>query len=290
MLRQENRALRDENTRLSDLTRMLLSSSAFSTFLDDLGAAGLPATVTPNPAAAASDPARQSNSRASITNKDPNPAALAEQQLQALQEESTQVGMTLLPDETVDLSMLDSNGGNAWPLSGVPTGLWGLDQPQVFAVTNVPDGPAVDRMDVGALSGKPSPLAGPPHILEEAKGDSPVIELLPSFEKDMHVPASTAAVRGIGLDETNPAFALFDDSPATRSDPLGQKDVKRMESPFERRRSISSEKEKCLFNDATPTAELPENGLSKALVERFDRICGDVEAAFQRISRVTSHL
>ncbi|KAI9887107.1 MAG: hypothetical protein M1823_001097 [Watsoniomyces obsoletus] len=57
-LRQENRALRDENTRLSDLTRMLLGSPAFSGFLEQLstnGGASSAPTQTSSSAPAAND-------------------------------------------------------------------------------------------------------------------------------------------------------------------------------------------------------------------------------------------
>src|SRR5437763_10380591 len=63
-LRAQNRQLIEENTRLTDLTRMLLSSQAFSSFLNELSLNGIPAPAT---AAASSQPQPQP------TKKDVNP-------------------------------------------------------------------------------------------------------------------------------------------------------------------------------------------------------------------------
>src|SRR5256885_6591869 len=72
-LRVQNRQLMEENTRLSDLTRMLLSSQAFSGFLNELSQNGMPAPSTT--AATASQPQSQTQSQAQPqpTKKDVNP-------------------------------------------------------------------------------------------------------------------------------------------------------------------------------------------------------------------------
>src|SRR5438874_1734309 len=51
-LQIQNRALMEENARLTDLTRMLLSSPHFSSFLGDISVNGLPAPQSSLPSAA----------------------------------------------------------------------------------------------------------------------------------------------------------------------------------------------------------------------------------------------
>ena len=73
-LRSQNRALMDENRRLSDLTRMLLSSSSFSNFLDHLSTN--PAAAPPAQPAQRTEPRREEPRQ---TPKDVNPYAAAQQ-------------------------------------------------------------------------------------------------------------------------------------------------------------------------------------------------------------------
>lgn len=92
------------------------------------------------------------------------------------QPEPTQVGMTMVPETQLDFSMLNinnnANNGAAW------NGFNGY-QPRVFAVTELPEGPA-NPLDISAMSGKGhSTIFAAEDAAsadEEVKPDYPVIE------------------------------------------------------------------------------------------------------------------
>jgi hypothetical protein len=149
----------EENKRLSDLTRMLLSSPSFSNFLDHLST---------NPAAP--QPTQQIEQRQpeqAQMPKDVSPYATAQAQQQ-------RIGMVMMPEQTMDFSMLnlESNGNFNY-------------QPRVFTVLDTPELP---EMDTAFLTGKSSdvsesfessndkieiPVLEAPTLLESAKAQSP---------------------------------------------------------------------------------------------------------------------
>lgn len=180
-LRAENRALADENKRLTDLTRMLLSSPSFSDFLDRLSSN----PQAPGPSQPQAQQQQQQQSRQPP--KDINPYAAQQQ-----------IGLAMIPEQNVDFSML-----NLEPIDG-----FGY-QPQVFTVLDTPE-PA---LDAAVLSGKTSDfvseqLSSP----EEEKVEMPIIEHPAVAKKE----EPTVTVAPINEEfETNPAFALYHDSPAS---------------------------------------------------------------------------
>jgi hypothetical protein len=136
-LRVQNDQLREENKRLTDLTRMLLSSQAFSGFLQELSHSGLPApnfltsTQQQKPA--------QKQQKTQTRKKDvPNDAN------QQMQTQQPQIGMALIPETPVDMSMFHPS--NAW-MTALPG-----NEFQVYAITELPEAPIID---VKHLSGKP---------------------------------------------------------------------------------------------------------------------------------------
>lgn len=172
-LRSQNRALLEENTRLSDLTRMLLSSPSFSGFLD---------TLASNPAAAQTAQAiqqpQQTEPQRQIR-KDINPYA-------AQQQTHQNVNMAMVPEQPMDFSMLELTTDGAFSY-----------QPQVFSVLSIPE--AV--IDTNVLSGKGSfaPLAS-----DAEKVELPAVERPPVAEEKVGAP--------VVLDEkfdSDPAFALY---------------------------------------------------------------------------------
>lgn len=176
----------EENTRLSDLTRMLLSSPSFSGFLD---------TLSQNPAAAQTaqqvtqprveqqqQPQRQAR-------KDVNPYA-AQQQMQNHQ----QIGMTLIPEQTMDFSMLDlgQDGGFSY-------------QPQVYSVLSMPE----TVIDTEMLSGKTSTFT--PLASDDEKVELPTVERAPEVSV-VEEPMKTVEVVDEEFD-ADPTFALFASAP-----------------------------------------------------------------------------
>lgn len=161
-LRTQNRALAEENRRLSDLTRMLLSSPSFSNFLDHLSSApaGLPQQQQQQQAPVKIEQ-RQPESRQ--LPKDVNPYAAAQTQQQQ------QIGMAMIPEQTMDFSMLNIDGDSF------------NYQPQVFAVLETPE---VPEIDTAALSGKSSNFVGESFSSDISKVEVSAIESpISSMEK-----------------------------------------------------------------------------------------------------------
>ncbi|KAH8819207.1 putative cyclic AMP-responsive element-binding protein 3-like protein 3 [Xylogone sp. PMI_703] len=190
-LRRQNRLLMEENTRLSDLTRMLLSSPSFSGFLDQLGA---------NPAmlqqSAPQQPQQQQQQVQAPTQqqirKDPNPYA-AQQHMQ-----QQHIGLAIIPEQSVDFSMLDINAD----------GLYSY-QPQVFSVIELPE----TRIDADTLAGKSSDAdVVSLETASEEKSTVPVIEHAPIESQREAKSLAPAPIEDPEFD-SNPAFALYVDSP-----------------------------------------------------------------------------
>jgi hypothetical protein len=171
----------DENTRLSDLTRMLLSSPSFSGFLDTLSQNPTPAQQQPAPTPA---PVQKVENRQ--VRKDINPYA-AQQQMQ-----QQQIGMAMIPEHAMDFSMLDLNSEGAFSY-----------QPQVFSVLSMPE----TILDAQALSGKGpafTPLAS-----DDEKVELPTVERAPIYE-----PVKIEEVEIVDDEfDADPAFALFSAAP-----------------------------------------------------------------------------
>jgi hypothetical protein len=179
----------EENTRLSDLTRMLLSSPSFSGFLD---------TLSQNPAAqqqAAPTPAPIQQQERQVR-KDVNPYA-AQQQLQQLQQ--PHIGMTMIPEHTMDFSMLDLNSDGGFTY-----------QPQVYSILSLPE----TVIDSEILSGKSSFTPSLPS--DDEKVELPTIERAPAV--DVTVEEEKVDVIDEEFD-ADPTFALYASSPATVSKP-----------------------------------------------------------------------
>ncbi|KAH6885775.1 hypothetical protein B0T10DRAFT_491574 [Thelonectria olida] len=179
-LRAQNRALMEENKRLSDLTRMLLSSSSFSNFLDHLSS---------NPAAANQAPQLKTEpqeQRQMAKDVNPYPSQQSQQQ----------IGMAMIPEQNMDFSMLSIDNSYNF-------------QPQVFMV-DTPEVPA--PIDASILSGKSSNFVEPSFDSEEEKKDMPVIERPVEKAEPVRVAPVDAEF------EADPDFALFHSEPATSSE------------------------------------------------------------------------
>lgn len=175
-LRVNNRALLEENKRLSDLTRMLLSSPSFSNFLDHLST---------DPTAVAAAPVKaEPETEQHDTPKDANPYATTSQQ---------QIGFAMIPEQNVDFSMLalDNSAFNF--------------QPQVFVV-DTPEVPT--PIDTSILSGKTSNFVG------ELSSADEKIEV-PAIEREAAVVDQVTDAAPVDEEfEADPQFALFHNEPA----------------------------------------------------------------------------
>ncbi|PTB63801.1 hypothetical protein BBK36DRAFT_1136195 [Trichoderma citrinoviride] len=178
-LRAQNRALLEENERLSGLTRMLLASPSFSSFLDKLSSESSVAAqpqVKPEP--------QQSPEQRAV--KDVNPfGAQASQQ---------QIGMAMLPEQNLDFSMFNAVDP--------------FYQPQVFVVetAEVPS-----SIESSILSGKTCSFVEQAFQSDDDKVEVPAIER--PVEK-----APVAKTESAPIDEefeADPEFALFHSEPAS---------------------------------------------------------------------------
>lgn len=266
-LRVRNRALAEENSRLTDLTRMLLSSSQFSSFLNDISINGLP--PPPQQAPGAQAPV-QSNAP-----KDANPN-VANQDVQMQQD--PQVGMALVPEQGVGYS---GNTGLDANSSGWNTGIdMNFTNAQVFAVVDVPEGPSIDT---SIISGKSSNTVGPCQS-DESKEQVPQIER-PTAEDKTEISVGTPDPE-IEIDESDPAFALFIDQEGTSvtKDSTTESTIEPFEDMFG---GVVPEK---VFSRIDLLVDDGSNKVGVATSHRFERLCTSMEASFQRISNVTSHL
>lgn len=261
-----------ENTRLSDLTRMLLSSPAFSTFLSDLSGNG----VAPPSFSSSSGQKSQSTTVKApptpVTRKDVNPHQVVKLQDQSRQDVA-QVGMALVPETTLDYGPLES-ASNAWTEGAMDFGLYDA---QVFTVTELPQGPAVDQVGSGILSGKSTYSPTSYVTCDEPKNELPVVELMPTMKNDGPIEESEWRRDDIEFDESDPAFALFDNCPS-------------------RVALISPGVEPALFGRTEPdkafsrlelVVEEQVDGtgeISTATMETFERLCSGLEAASNRIA------
>jgi hypothetical protein len=185
-LRTQNRALADENKRLTDLTRMLLSSPSFSNFLDHISQN--PAAV-PQQAVPIKVEAPQQEEQRQIP-KDVNPYNGAPSQ---------QIGMAMIPEQNIDFSMLNLDN-SAYNF-----------QPQVFMVDTIEMPIAIDA---SVLSGKTNAVD---EVLETCneKIEVPVIETPATIE-------TITAVDTAPVDEefeNDPDFALFHSRPTACTQP-----------------------------------------------------------------------
>lgn len=247
----QNRALFEENARLNDLARMLLGSPHFSSFLSDM-----PDSVAPQVQA---QQAQAQAPRAQQPQPAPVPKETSAPRPQEFQmQQNPQANMMMVPQQGMDASMAMNNGG--WN-SGIDMN---FGNASVFAVLEVPEGPA---LDVAALSGKSS---SPVDLPEISKNEAPTLDRPEEVTEKSDIGVSNPDVE---IDESDPAFALFVDSPPATA----VSDVPAFDG-------VQSEKASQFELVVDPSE------VSASAKSRFNSLCHSMEAAFQRVSSVTSHL
>lgn len=183
ILREENEALKAENTRLTDLSKLLLSSPAFSSFLNDLSTNGLPASIS-----------AQNQSSQSVTQQP---------QSQIPKFATPQPSINTITEEELDFNSLEGNSN--WQ-SGIDFNA----APQVFAVIDIPEGPVID---IDALAAKPAIFS---ECQRQDKNTVPIFKPAPTTD---HVKQQYVCDDSIEMDESDPAFALYADLPTKFSEP-----------------------------------------------------------------------
>ncbi|KAK8086603.1 hypothetical protein PG994_001577 [Apiospora phragmitis] len=249
-LRSQNRALLEENRRLSDLTRMLLSSNAFSGFLDHLST---------NPNAAAPQQPQRVEQRVEETRqvpKDVNPYSAQQQQ---------QVSMVMVPEQTMDFSMLNLNSGDAFNY-----------QPQVFSVLETPELP---EFNAAMLAGKTGDAE---FESEKSKVEVSAIEapaLLESTKPELsEVPATQATSTETVIADLDADIFDDDAAPAVSEPKDDSHDINLFGG-------IQTEKAFVRF-ELVDAAEAID-AISARALKRVQRMSASMEATMERLERLT---
>ncbi|KAL8992279.1 MAG: hypothetical protein Q9169_007224 [Polycauliona sp. 2 TL-2023] len=267
-LRAKNQELTAENTRLTDLTRMLVESPAFSEFLDQMSRAENQSS-TPN------CPKVEEPQQICLKDVDPHQSP---PQVRSEQDDAPG-GMALLPE-----SYTNFNTGNTTWAQNTDFGHYDA---RVYAVTSMPEGPAVDHFDASLLSGKPSVLPTC-SAYGECKQDLPNIEYPPGscFESrnQEHPTKNDADEFSHPLDQADIEIALYDDesqglSSTTNHEPR----IPLLESPL-----LAKSSEPLGWGTVDHTSVNAK--VDETAVQRFVQLCAMMEAASQRVAAVTSHL
>lgn len=208
--------------------------------------------------------------------KDVNPHQLPSQPMHESRHGNAQVGMALMPEQIVDFASFEPN--NNW----ANTMDFGFNNAQVFAVTDLPYGPAVDQIDIGLLSGKESNSVGY-YSCDDAKDNTPIVERVPLCQEIVETAyVYESGFEDVEFDESDPAFALYADSSFLSTAKI----------------SISDEvlPPEATFTKTTYQLQVVTENEGKAgildgtTLARFECLCSSIEAAFQRVGSMTSHL
>lgn len=259
-----------ENAQLHELTRSLLSSAAFQDYIKELG-------VQNSDPASTEESVMKCESTPQPTNKDVNPNSEAAQNIQNQQFDTPFIGMTMIPEHPVELSTYESNT-DPWA-NNMDFSLY--DQ-QVYAVTSIPEGPAIDQLTPIVTSDKSSAPILPFATNEDTKTDAPVIERMPCVAEPLQSRTEPENLSDDDeFDESDPAFALFSDCPTAIATSIEAEGPIfgniQLEKAFGRVELIVED-------------ELEDSSdLSSVSMERFQRLCSTLDALSERVSLVTPH-
>ena len=191
--------------------------------------------------------------------------------------------MTMIPEESSFQYNAVEPANDGWTNNNVDfRGLYGA---QVYAVTEVPQGPAVDSMDFAMLHGKTSNFVGS-YSNYGSKDEPAEIEPMPvSVEKATTPEVIEDRSEEVDMDVSDPAFALYIDQPRTSSEPAAV--VEPEDSIFG-----EIELEKAFGRLELVVAEDPNESqeVSSATIERFERLCSRIDAASSRVAAITPYL
>ena len=278
----KNEELIAENKRLTDLTRLLLSSPAFSEFLTELsgtnGTSAIQDLTQPR-----SQPAPQPQQQ----KKDANPNSYRSRSMH-----NSTVGMAMIPEEPSYESNTGTPTGYNYTHTGMANGLYDA---QVYAVTSLPE-PDFPTFDPSTLSQKSYVDSSSFHA--EPKDAPPAMPWLPTavFHASPIALEPYDDVDCADIDESDPVFALYADQPATVS-PAADKVAPLEEQLFG---AIPMEKAPERIEMVTLTldevsgeeAEIMEGEreVDAATLERFYRLCASIEGDVARIESVMGRI
>ena len=190
--------------------------------------------------------------------------------------------MTMIPEENSFQYNATESANNGWTDGNM--NFRGLYDAQVYAVTEVPQGPAVDTMSFAMLHGKTSNFVGS-YSSDESKDEPAEIEHMPtSAEKVMMPEANERRPQEVDIDVSDPAFALFIDRPYASSKSVAVEPEDRIFGEIELEKAFGR------LELVIPEDSNEAQAVSSATVERFERLCSRLDAASSRVAAITSHL
>ncbi|KXJ96705.1 hypothetical protein Micbo1qcDRAFT_191385 [Microdochium bolleyi] len=256
-LRAQNRALMEENRRLSDLTRMLLSSSSFSTFLDQMGTA--PTAITQPQQQAPVVEQRQGENQQIPKDVNPYVASLAQQT------QPQQIGMAMIPETSMDFSMLNMDNSTSYSY-----------QPQVFTVLETP---SFAGLDAATLSEKPSVVcSGLEDVCTEVKTMAPQFETpVPSTLAKPVAPKCTARNNGSDNEAGDLDGDIFDD----------EQDASAIDISSLIFGTISSEKSRPQYQLVDASVHEAEAAVA---LRKVEKLSASLEATMARLNMLTDGL
>ncbi|RYP68941.1 hypothetical protein DL771_006363 [Monosporascus sp. 5C6A] len=257
-LRSQNRALVEENRRLSDLTKMLLASPSFSNFLEHLSQnpTGLPQSQQQQ-----APKVEQRQQGAQQIPKDVNPYV-------ATQHAQQQTGgMVMVPEQAMDFSMLNIEGDSSFNY-----------QPTVFTVET----PEMPEIDTSFLSEKPSHAIDEVPASDNEKVEAPVVEspVSPSLEKPQlpEAPADATSAKVVAdLDGD-----IYDDDVVVSSTPT-ELDIGSL-SAIDIFGGIEPEKAFARY-ELVDASE--EEVAADMVARRVERLSAGLEASLSKLERLT---
>ncbi|KAG5955457.1 BZIP-type transcription factor mbz1 [Claviceps cyperi] len=255
-LRSQNRALMEENKRLSDLTHMLLASPSFSNFLDNLSSKS--AAQSQN-ASVKVEPIQQQEQNEVPKDFNPYNKQFSSQR---------QIGMAMIPEPSMD-----------YLLVGPDMTTYNY-QPQVFLVVDTPE--FANVIDTTVLSGKTSNF-----VVDSFSFDEEKVEVS-AMERPLEAMASEPDCEAtVDKDfEADPEFALFHSEPPVIDEALKEIDTESL-AGIDIFGGLEMEKMLTRFElvDAT---EL-ETSAAFAMA-RVQRISANVESVVSRLELLTRDL
>lgn len=253
-LRTQNRALADENRRLTDLTRMLLSSPQFSNFLDHLSTnpTAIPRQQPQQQQQPQQAKPEQRQPEPQQVPKDVNPYAAAQGQQQQ------QIGMAMVPEQSMDFSMLSLDGESF------------NYQPHVFTVLETPEMPEID---LSILSGKSTASDLEPLSADE-KVEVSAIE------------APVAPLEKAKFTETRDETYTPTTSPANLDGDIYEDDSAPVSTPTEIDIFAGIQPEKIFARYELVDASAEEAATSMA-VRRVERLSASLESTLANLERLT---
>ncbi|KAI0431340.1 hypothetical protein F5Y09DRAFT_305027 [Xylaria sp. FL1042] len=257
-LRAENRALAEENKRLSELTRMLLSSSSFSTFLNELSS-------NPSALPQAQPQVEQRQPEPTHVPKDPNPYNSINMGQQH------QIGMVMIPEHNLDFPMNLNTEGMFY-------------QPRVFTVLETPELPEISTE---ALMGKSSNFVGESAISDSEKIDVPSLEApIPPMVETLQVEVDTEPVTAEKSLPNLDGDIFDDDDHSTPSQQPRELDTDRL-SAIDIFRGIEPEKAFARY-ELVDSSE--DEKVASMAARRVERLAADLAATFSRLERLDTGL